>query len=69
VTVQIRARSITRTDLLVQAVAAELERHRDSLDQDCCQKVTLSVKLNEAGFPQTVFLTRESVHDLRSGGR
>ena len=58
---------MTRTDRLLAVIQAELERQRPSLDAvDCVQKVIVTVKMNDGGYPRVVFMDRESMVDLTS---
>ena len=58
---------MTRTDRLLAVIQAELERQRPSLDaDDCVQKVIVTVKMNDGGYPRVVFMDRESMVDLTS---
>ena len=53
-----------RVDVLMAAIAREVERHRDSLEDDAeLRTVTVQVRYNmRTQMPRTVILTRESEH-------
>jgi hypothetical protein len=52
----------SRTDLILQAIHMEMERHRAEIDaDDALRDVNVSVKLNQkTGLPRATIVRRES---------
>lgn len=61
---------MTRTQRIVAAINAEIMRHQDSIDGgEWLRELTLTVRLNEAGFPKSVRLQPEFFTDLTEAVR
>jgi hypothetical protein len=56
---------MTRTDRILAAISAALERRRASLDADeATQSLMITVKLNDGGFPKLIEVERHEKDDL-----
>ena len=56
---------MTRTDRIIAALTAELEKHRPSIDaDDGLQAVGLLVKCNDGGYPRYIEVERKTATDL-----
>jgi len=61
---------MSRTDRILAALSCEVEKHRLSLDADSqLQKLVVTIKLNDGGFPRAVWVERESYTDLAEAPR
>ena len=56
---------MSKTDLLLAALHAEIESHRAEIDQPDTRSVMVCTKFNQdTGKPRTVIFTREAERDL-----
>ena len=56
---------MSRTDRILQAISSAVERRRASFDaDDTVQALTVTVKLNEGGWPKLVEIERREREDL-----
>lgn len=56
---------VTRTDSIQETITAELERHRKAIDADeTTTLLTISVRLNDGGWPTLVEMERRSRKEL-----
>ena len=57
---------MTRTQRIIAAIDAEIMRHQAELDaDDQLRRITITLKLNQGGFPRAVWLDREQFTDLQ----
>jgi hypothetical protein len=60
----------TPSDRIVWLVTDELQRHCSELGVDnTIRSITITVKLNDAGYPRSVIFIKQSERDLRDERR
>ena len=61
---------MTRTQRILAALNTEIAKHQPSIDADeSLQKLTITIKINDGGYPRAVWIERESMVDLTTAVR